>query len=162
MRGSVSFIAVMLFGGILGRVLRMLVGLLCLLFPLLGPYFRACSRNAEARRAGGHAGLLCGAMRAEVCRENANFLRVVLSSGEGRVEEYIPRDAESLPALGVPLDAQALVFSDSPSFRRFTGLGGIYIPSLDRVISSSPYPFARRSEFRELSVRADMEVRANP
>jgi hypothetical protein len=161
MRGIVALAAVFLFGGILGRMLRLLVSLVCIFFPLIAPYFHACRRNAELRKYA-YAGLLCGTMRSEIYTQDPNLLRLVLESPEGTVEEFIPSESTLSGNLSVPINAHALVFSDSPYFDRFTGLAEIYVPALNRFLSRSDYPFARRSKFRELSVHADMELRVNP
>jgi hypothetical protein len=161
MRGAVALGAIFLFGGVLGRMLRLLVSLVCIFFPLIAPYFHACRRNAELRKYA-HAGLLCGTMRSEICKQDPSLLRLVLESPEGTVEEFVPSDNAVSRDLSVPTYAHALIFSDSPYFDRFTGLAEIYVPAVNRFLSPSNYPFARKNKFRELSVHADMELRINP
>jgi hypothetical protein len=162
---------------------------MCLLHPVLSPYLRACRHNASLR-SHQFAALFCGTLRgSEIAPSSPQAIhvepprvRIVVASPEGAVEDVLPfptepsrtrdlfvrivgscgdeEDALSTKTGGEAVDANVVVFSDSPGFEKFAGASDVYVPTADTTVGR--YPYVRRNFMQDISVSAEMLLREEP
>lgn len=156
-----------------------------LTWPLWWPWARAAGKNYNLRKQNGYAGLWRtqilevesrGRPRVQYADEvtgerdtppgtkgtrfsaNIKTTRILLGDQDGAKTEFmLPHDARfDLIRPGEP--AEVIVLSESPSFESFKAVKDVYLPECGLWLSE--YPYLDRTEFLELSLEIEREVKS--
>lgn len=156
-----------------------------LTWPLWWPWARAAGKNYSLRKQNGYAGLWrtqilgvesrgrprvqyadqfqgerseASGIKGAKFSANIKTTRILLGDPDGAKTEFmLPHDARfDLIRTGEP--AEAIVLSESPSFESFKAVKDVYLPECGLWLSE--YPYLDRTEFLELSLEIEREIKA--